>query len=107
MSEQDLSGGFPLVPAVWPLGEGVVLTSWAIEPTKRLGLYLLRGVRDELVGEAGAPAGMTTWDACEGVPTLCLAFKDVAAVERHIEAMGDLAEAMRLAALTPNPGAKP
>lgn len=57
-------------------------------------LFFFRAVRDEFVGAPGVAVGLDVWDACEGAPTLTLAFADVAAIERLRDGLDELAKAM-------------
>lgn len=82
------------VPSIWPLGQGVVLSSHALHPEGEGGFYFLRAVRDDLVGSAGEPSSFDVWDACAGAPTLALHFYDEAAVMRTIASLEDLRAAI-------------
>lgn len=93
MTENAVGEDVPLVPSIWPLGSGCVMTSHAIADGK--ALYFFRAVRDEFVGDPGVAAGFDIWDACEGAPTLTLAFADVAAIERLRDGLSELANQMQ------------
>lgn len=80
------------VPSIWPLGHGCVMTSFAIPEGKPL--FFFRAVRDELVGQPGQSATMDAWKACEGAPTLTLAFADRAAIKRLVCDLEELAAAL-------------
>jgi len=83
----------PLVPAIWPLGLGCVMTSYAM--AENVPMFVFRAVRDDQVGTPGDAASFDTWDACAEAPTLTLAFADVAAIERLASSLSELAEAVK------------
>lgn len=91
--ERHLAAQGGLVPAVWPLGHGCVLTSFAI--AEGVPMFFMRAVSDDHVSEPGAMGTHDVWDSLADAPTLTLAFADLSAVERHIASVTELAAALR------------
>lgn len=79
--------------AVWPLGRGVIMTSYAVQ--EKTPMVFFRAVPDDLIDTPGTPASYETWDSLAESPTMVLTFEDIDGIESHIKYLQEFAEFAR------------
>lgn len=89
--------GIPMAPALWPLGEGLVIMQTALYSVggDMLGAVLLRAVPDQCQTEPKPPVG-EAWAVSEASngPMMTLTFADEAAIDFMVERLTELRQEM-------------